>query len=137
MNPRPLWLLLLSLVVGLLWWFQSPGVTSPTESETQAQQQSPPAAAVHSTFLPPQALTTLRRILAGEPHPYAQDGSVFFNREGRLPSRPRGFYREYTVDTPGLSHRGARRIVTGGQPPEVWYYTDDHYASFRSFEPPT
>jgi ribonuclease T1 len=61
---------------------------------------------------------------------------VFFNREGRLPSRPRGYYREYTVDTPGLGHRGARRIVTGGEPPDVWYYTDDHYDSFRPFEPP-
>lgn len=60
---------------------------------------------------------------------------MFFNREGLLPAKPRGYYREFTVDTPGLSHRGARRIVTGGDPPEVWYYTDDHYASFRRFEP--
>ena len=58
---------------------------------------------------------------------------MFGNREAHLPPRPRGYYREYTVDTPGLSHRGARRIVTGGQPPEVWFYTEDHYASFKVF----
>ena len=61
---------------------------------------------------------------------------MFGNREQRLPQRSRGYYREYTVDTPGLSHRGARRIVTGGDPPEAWYYTDDHYDSFRSFHVP-
>ena len=48
----------------------------------------------------------------------------------------RGYYREYTVDTPGARTRGTRRIVTGGDPPEAWYYTDDHYASFRSFTVP-
>ena len=61
---------------------------------------------------------------------------MFGNREQRLPQRPRGYYREYTVDTPGLGHRGARRIVTGGTPPDAWYYTDDHYDSFRSFDVP-
>ena len=58
---------------------------------------------------------------------------MFGNREGLLPRQPRGWYREYTVDTPGLRHRGARRIVTGGNPPREWYYSDDHYRSFRSF----
>ncbi|RBG18094.1 ribonuclease, partial [Xanthomonas oryzae pv. oryzae] len=64
-------------------------------------------------------------------HP--QDGGVFGNREHRLPERPRGYYREYTVDTPGSPDRGARRIVTGGTPPEAWYYSDDHYQSFKAF----
>ncbi|MGB6142711.1 MAG: ribonuclease domain-containing protein, partial [Rhodanobacter sp.] len=50
------------------------------------------------------------------------------------PKEPRGYYHEYTVETPGARNRGARRIVTGGTPPEVWYYTDDHYRSFRRFE---
>ena len=59
---------------------------------------------------------------------------MFGNRERRLPPKPRGWYREYTVDTPGVGHRGARRIVTGGRPPSEWYYTDDHYDSFRQFE---
>ncbi len=66
-----------------------------------------------------------------------RDGSVFGNRERRLPAREHGYYHEYTVPTPGLSHRGARRIVTGGDPPREWYYTGDHYDSFRRFEPPS
>ncbi|MBF7051825.1 ribonuclease [Halomonas sp. KAO] len=77
---------------------------------------------------------TLRLIERGGPFPHSQDGTTFFNREGRLPKEPRGYYREYTVETPGLDHRGARRIVTGGKPPEVFYYTDDHYDSFRVLE---
>ncbi len=85
-------------------------------------------------FLPSEAHATIALILRGGPYPHRQDGSVFGNRESRLPRQPRGWYREYTVDTPGLSHRGARRIVTGGNPPREWYYTDDHYDSFRRFD---
>lgn len=85
-------------------------------------------------FLPAQARETLRLIAKGGPFPYPQDGSVFGNREKRLPAKPRGYYHEYTVDTPGLGHRGTRRIITGGQPPDVYYYTDDHYETFRSFQ---
>ncbi len=84
--------------------------------------------------LPAQAQTTYRLILGGGPFPYDKDGTVFGNREKRLPLAARGHYREYTVKTPGVSHRGARRIVCGGQPPsqpEACFYTDDHYASFR------
>ncbi len=84
--------------------------------------------------LPAQAQTTHRLILGGGPFPYDKDGTVFGNREKRLPLAARGHYREYTVKTPGVSHRGARRIVCGGQPPsqpEACFYTDDHYASFR------
>lgn len=58
---------------------------------------------------------------------------MFGNFEGLLPEHERGYYREYTVPTPGLKHRGARRIVTGGTPlddPPEMYYTDDHYESF-------
>ncbi len=87
-------------------------------------------------FLPAEARTTIALIQRGGPFPYRQDGSVFGNREGRLPERPRGYYREYTVDTPGSGDRGARRIVTGGTPPQAWYYSEDHYGSFRSFEVP-
>ena len=75
--------------------------------------------------------TTLALIQRGGPFPYSRDGIVFENREKLLPLKPRGYYREYTVPTPGLNHRGARRVVTGGDPPEVYYYTEDHYRSFR------
>ena len=93
-----------------------------------------PASAGLPAFLPPEAHAALRLIASGGPFPHPQDGSVFGNRERRLPDRPRGYYREYTVQTPGLDHRGTRRIITGGQPPAVYYYTDDHYDTFRNFQ---
>lgn len=77
---------------------------------------------------------TLALIQRGGPYPYEQDDGTFFNRERHLPEKPRGYYREYTVKTPGEPTRGARRIVAGGQPPEVYYYTEDHYSSFRRIE---
>ena len=86
--------------------------------------------------LPPEALETLQLIERGGPFPHRQDGTVFQNRERLLPDRARGYYREYTVRTPGARDRGARRIVTGGDPPEVFYYTADHYRSFRKLEAP-
>jgi ribonuclease T1 len=91
------------------------------------------ASEVALSTLPPQARQTHALILAGGPFPYAKDGSVFVNRERLLPLHPRGHYREYTVKTPGLSHRGARRIVCGGTlptSPDACFYTADHYASF-------
>ena len=84
--------------------------------------------------LPPEARTTHRLILAGGPFPYGKDGTVFGNRERLLPRAERGFYREYTVPTPGSPDRGARRIVCGGDrptAPEACFYTADHYASFK------
>jgi ribonuclease T1 len=81
------------------------------------------------THLPPEARQTLAHIKAGGPFTYARDGSVFGNREGLLPKRTRGYYREYTVKTPGAKDRGARRIVAGV--PGEYYYTDDHYRSFK------
>jgi guanyl-specific ribonuclease Sa len=77
---------------------------------------------------------TLERISRGGPFPYKRDGVVFENRERLLPAQPRGYYREYTVPTPGLNHRGARRVVTGGDPPQVFFYTEDHYRSFTRIE---
>lgn len=89
-------------------------------------------------FLPPEAIETLGLIVRNGPFPYRQDGSVFQNRERRLPQQPRGYYREYTVKTPGSRDRGARRIVTGGEAgdglPVEYHYTADHYRSFRRFE---
>jgi ribonuclease T1 len=84
--------------------------------------------------LPPEALATLKLIQQGGPFPYRKDGTVFQNRESRLPARPRGYYREYTVRTPGSPDRGARRIIAGGDPPRAFYYTPDHYRSFRPIE---
>ena len=83
----------------------------------------------HST-LPPQADDTLRLIDQGGPFPYSQDGQVFQNREGVLPSEPNGYYHEYTVETPGSSTRGARRIVTAQSGTD--YYTSDHYVTFNA-----
>ena len=83
--------------------------------------------------LPPQGRATYALIHEGGPFPYDKDGSVFGNRERLLPLKKRGYYREYTVRTPGVRHRGARRIVCGGAPrtPDACYFTSDHYASFR------
>ena len=88
--------------------------------------------------LPVEARQTEQLIRAGGPFPYAKDGTVFGNRERLLPREQRGYYREYTVRTPGSRDRGARRIVCGGDKPTVpdaCYYTADHYASFRRIEP--
>ena len=79
--------------------------------------------------LPLEARQAVALIKAGGPFPYAQDGKTFRNREKRLPPRERGYYREYTVRTPGAKDRGARRIVAG-RGGEL-YYTEDHYRSFR------
>ncbi len=89
-------------------------------------------ATVAVTALPPQGRETYRLIHVGGPFPYSKDGTVFGNRERLLPSRQRGYYREYTVKTPGSRDRGARRIVCGGpaRTPDACYYTSDHYASF-------
>ncbi len=95
-----------------------------------------PVGEMRLAALPPEARATLELIRKGGPFPYQKDGSTFGNREGVLPKRPRGHYREYTVKTPGRRDRGARRIVVGHAaggallPGEV-HYTDDHYRSFR------
>ena len=75
----------------------------------------------------------LALVASGGPFPYDRDGAVFRNREGILPDEPRGYYREYTVATPGSDDRGARRIVAGARGER--YYTDDHYSSFRRIGP--
>lgn len=87
--------------------------------------------------LPRQGVETYRLILQGGPFPYEKDGTVFGNRERLLPAQKRGYYREYTVPSAGVSKRGTRRIVCGGQPtrPDACYYTADHYASFRRIVP--
>jgi ribonuclease T1 len=88
-----------------------------------------PLPIVRLADLPYEARQTVRLISRGGPFPYERDGVVFGNYERLLPRRERGYYREYTVPTPALSHRGARRIVMG-RGGEL-YYTDDHYRTFR------
>ena len=89
--------------------------------------------------LPATTLETIGDIEAGGPYDHPRnDGVRFQNREGILPDEDRDYYREFTVETPGLDHRGARRIVTGGfeeTDPEHWYYTGDHYETFCEFAP--
>lgn len=129
------------VVLLLVWWVQAhdadddagpddrPSART-TSSATAHDSGSPDTlATVDAADLPPEARETLRLIDAGGPFPYARDGVVFGNREGLLPDRPAGYYREYTVRTPGSADRGARRIVTGRDGER--YYTDDHYRSFR------
>lgn len=87
------------------------------------------AGEIWSASLPPEARETIALIRKGGPFPYERDGAVFGNRERRLPARERGWYREYTVRTPGARDRGARRIVAGRD--GTLYYTGDHYRSFR------
>lgn len=111
--------------------------TAPTTQQHQGRHSATPDdAGGWPAYLPGEARQTVALIQRGGPYPYRQDGTTFGNREKRLPQRQRGWYREYTVDTPGLSHRGPRRIVTGGHPPTEWYYTADHYDSFDQFTPP-
>lgn len=92
---------------------------------------------IRFTELPQQGQQIYTLIQQGGPFASEKDGTVFGNRERLLPASKRGFYREYTVPTPGLKHRGVRRIVCGGQPrrPDVCYYTADHYESFRQIVP--
>ncbi|HEU0202827.1 MAG TPA: ribonuclease domain-containing protein [Burkholderiaceae bacterium] len=122
------------------WWFSRLGavvLAAALAAGAAPAREAPrlPEVALHA--LPREAQDTLALIQRGGPFPYRKDGTVFGNRERRLPIQPRGYYTEYTVPTPGRRDRGARRIVagrgatgnfaTGGE----YYYTDDHYETFR------
>lgn len=117
------WILLAVLSVVGLWWYVESNPLNSVPVSTD------PSAATTVGQLPSEAQRTLRLIARGGPFPYSRDGSVFANRERRLPLRQRGYWHEYTVPTPGEGDRGPRRFVVGGGR-EV-FYTDDHYASFR------
>jgi ribonuclease T1 len=102
---------------------QARGPVNPASADTIAAAQ-----------LPQQGRDMMALIYQGGPFRHDKDGVVFGNRERLLPAKNRGYYREYTVRTPGERSRGARRIVCGGLKPvapDACYYTDDHYASFR------
>ncbi|MGH8083656.1 MAG: ribonuclease domain-containing protein [Lysobacter sp.] len=148
---RSLWVVAALVLVGLWAWTQrtdngtlhspqdaQPAVALPAGEpgfdDDRRPSQRPPPASVYPAFLPPEAHAVLDAIADGGPYEYRQDGGVFQNREGRLPRQPRGYYREFTVETPRSRDRGARRIVTGGEPPAEYFYTDDHYRSFRRFQ---
>lgn len=107
----------------------APGGAAPTVTAGVAETPRSGLPTVAVADLPPQARETLVLVDRGGPFPYSKDGSTFNNFEALLPSRPRGYYREYTVSTPGERDRGARRLVVGDAG-DV-YYTDDHYESFR------
>lgn len=94
-------------------------------------------ASIALNALPAQGIETYQLIRQGGPFPFEKDGVVFGNRERQLPKAKRGYYREYTVKTPGSRDRGARRLVCGGpaRTPDACYYTADHYASFRKVVP--
>jgi ribonuclease T1 len=120
------------------WWFDMLMGFILLACTILVQARTPQEVQVKATLLvadlPREGQTTYQKILKGGPFPYEKDGTVFGNRERLLPSEARGFYREYTVRTPGVRHRGARRIVCGGPvptDPKACYYTEDHYASFR------
>lgn len=105
-----------------------------TFAREMPREPAPAVGTVALVTLPAEAQHTERLIRSGGPFPYPKDGTVFGNRERLLPGHPRGYYREYTVPTPGSRDRGARRIVCGGKlprEPEACFYTEDHYASFR------
>ncbi|MEO7743977.1 MAG: ribonuclease domain-containing protein [Usitatibacter sp.] len=91
-------------------------------------KEAPALGVIHIAELPREARATLALIRKGGPYPYARDGVVFGNREAILPQKKRGYYREYTVKTPGERTRGARRIISGA--PGEFYYTADHYNHF-------
>ncbi len=122
---------LLALVVGA-WVGQASPAADDLRSAPAATAQSELAVRALSE-LPPEAAEVWALIQGGGPFPYEQDGTTFGNREGLLPDRERGWYREYTVPTPGEDDRGARRLVTGGE--RELYYTDDHYDSFVAVDP--
>lgn len=150
-------LIALLLVLAAIWGWFTQGSSQPADAHAPAAVQNtaataladagahvppgepPPAAAslasIRRAALPAEARHTLRLIEQGGPFPFARDGMVFGNHEGRLPQQPRGYYREYTVITPGIRHRGARRIVSGKLDQAEYYYTADHYHSFSRILP--
>jgi ribonuclease T1 len=124
MTPISLWRCLLAASIAVSCAFAPAAV---------ARKADDGLAVVSLSKLPREAREVHALILQGGPFPYDRDGVVFGNRERLLPAKPRGYYREYTVPTPGAGNRGARRIICGGSTdhPDACYYTDDHYQSFK------
>jgi guanyl-specific ribonuclease Sa len=133
---RILPLIILALVVGWLYFQPNrhPSQLDTAQPQPRAASTETSACPILPMFLPQEAYQTIRLIGSNGPFPHRQDGVVFGNRENLLPQQANGYYHEYTVETPGSPDRGARRIITGGTPPTIYYYTDDHYRSFRCFQ---
>jgi len=106
----------------------APSLPRVEQQRPAPEPQQPREEATQRETIDPQLQATLDLIERGGPFPHRQDGTVFQNREGNLPAKPRGYYREYTVPTPGAKNRGARRVVVG-EGGEKWY-TEDHYRTF-------
>jgi ribonuclease T1 len=105
---------------------------TPATARGDRAWRRPTPGTIELRALPPEARATIALIRRGGPFPYRRDGVVFENRERRLPSQPRGHYREYTVPTPGSPDRGPRRMVAGAD--GALYWSPDHYRSFRRVE---
>ncbi|MFW5474439.1 ribonuclease domain-containing protein [Knoellia sp. CPCC 206450] len=146
-----MWLvpLAVAVLVAVLWWTGSHGSSggggddrgarptatarpSPTAYPSVLETPDSGLDTIDESALPAEGRVTLDRIRGGGPFPYEQDDKTFQNREGILPEQKRGYYREYTVETPGSSDRGARRIISGTAGDRFW--TDDHYDSFRQIK---
>ena len=125
------------VLTGLVWLALQSGLGLGFHVAYAREQAPTSLPAIAWADLPEQGRVTYLLVLKGGPFPYEKDGVAFGNRERLLPQAQRGYYREYTVPTPGASNRGVRRLVCGGEapPPKVCYYTTDHYASFRQVVP--
>lgn len=130
---KPL-IVLVFVAMAVVLWQRHAGTSPLAVAPTPTTQGQPSHSHAAQDGLPPEAHAMLDRIARGGPFAHAQDGAVFGNYEGLLPKQARGYYHEYTVETPGARTRGTRRIITGGTPVVVWYYTSDHYRSFRRIE---
>lgn len=127
------WILGLLVVVVAAYF----GIDLTTDGNQQQQQQpqnAPTDAVCPIDTLPAEARSVADSIESGGPYAFpGDDNSHFGNYQNRLPKENSQYYREFTVPTPGLGHRGERRIVVGGgtkTDPDTWYYTGDHYDSF-------
>ena len=124
--------------MGREWWRRLAAallaIASLASSGPVASRDAPAISEIAAADLPREARETLKLIGQNGPFPYERDGTVFGNFEKRLPARERGYYREYTVRTPGVKHRGARRVVAGKGGER--YYTEDHYQSFKRVRDP-
>lgn len=126
----------MSRMLRLMWVALAVMLWLPAGAQAQAQHAAQSAhadlAMIGVAGLPPEAHDTLRAIKQGGPFGYPRDGVVFGNFEQVLPKRQRGYYHEYTVETPGARNRGARRIISGAT--GEYYYTADHYKTFKRIQ---